>query len=193
MIRMSMPIEKLPTEKQHYTYADYCTWDDGKRWEIIDGIAYAMVPGPTGTHQGISGNLHAQLHSFLKGKPCKVYAAPYDVRLSAEAGDDTVVQPDLVVICDRSKLSDAGCMGAPDLVVEILSPSTARYDRFIKFHRYLRAGVREYWIVDHESKTVTIHILENAKYTTTVFGDEDVAPVHVLEGCEINLTDVFAV
>jgi len=190
---MSMPVEKLPVEKQRYTYADYCSWDDGKRWELIDGIAYAMVPAPTRAHQGISGNLHSQLHGFLKGKPCKLYAAPFDVKLEAEDYDDTVVQPDLVVICDPSKLDDKGCNGAPDLVVEILSPSTASNDWVTKLALYQKAGVREYWIVDPDSQTVSVHLLEDGRYFVTGYLNTGTLPVHVLEGCEIILADVFAI
>jgi len=188
-----------PEKNKRYTYADYCTWDDDKRWELIDGVPYLMFgdescvrsPAPAWGHQGISVALSAQLYNFLKGKQSKVFQSPFDVRLNADTGDDTVFQPDIVVICDPSILSGTGCSGVPDMVIEILSPSTAKYDRFVKFNRYLKAGVREYWIVDHESKTVDIHTLENGKYTTTVFSDEDIAPVHVLEGCEIVLADVF--
>lgn len=181
----------LPQEEQRYTYADYCSWDDGKRWELIKGVPYAMSPAPLWEHQGISSNLHSQLASFLKDKPCKAFHAPFDVRLNADSGDDTVVQPDLVVICDRSILGGTGCIGTPDMVVEILSPSTARQDRLVKLQLYQSSGIREYWIVDPDSKTVSVHILENGKYIIAAYGDEDVAPVHVLEGCEIVLADVF--
>ena len=178
--------------EQRYTYSDYCSWDDGKRWELIDGAAYVMEPAPSWKHQGISSNLHGQLFNYLQGKPGKVFAAPFDIRLNADTGDDTVVQPDLVVICNRSGLDDSGAYkGAPDMVVEILSPSTVRHDRLIKLNLYQKAGVREYWIVDPDSRTVSVHILVDGRYTITVYGDEGVAPVHVLDGCEITLSDVF--
>ena len=180
----------MPQPNGKYTYADYCTWDDSERWELIDGVPYAMAPAPTWQHQGISVVLSGQLREFLKGKPCNVFTAPFDVRLNANDEDDTVVQPDLVVICDRSKLSGTGCIGAPDLVIEILSPSTARHDKWIKLQQYQLAGVREYWIVDPDSQTVSAHLLENGKYTVAAYGDS--APVTVLPGCEINLEDVFA-
>ena len=184
---MPVPVDKLPTEKQHFTYADYYAWDDGKRWELINGQAYLMEPGPIWEHQGISGNLFGQLYVFLRDKPEIAFHAPFDVRLNAAVGDDTVLQPDLVVICDRSKLDRTGCKGAPDMVIEILSPSTAGRDRVQKFNLYQEAGVREYWIVDPDSKTVSAHILENGKYATAAYGEEDTAPVHVLEGCQITL------
>ena len=182
----------LPKEEQRYTYADYCAWDDGERWELIDGAAYAMSPAPSRAHQGVSGNLYGQFYNFLKGKPCKVYAAPFDVRLNADGYDDTVVQPDLVIVCDRSKLDDKGCSGAPDMVIEILSPSTSSRDMVLKFNTYQRAGIREYWIVDPDSKMVSAHVLKNGEYTTRAYGDTGAAPVRVLEGCEIDLEDVFA-
>lgn len=182
----------LQQDDRKYTYADYCTWDDSERWELIEGMPYAMSPAPTPQHQGISGELFGQLRDYLKGKPCKLFAAPFDVRLNADDEDDTVVQPDLVVICDRSKIDDKGCKGAPDIVIEILSPSTARKDRMVKFQQYLKAGVREYWIVDPDTKTVQACILSNGFYITTMYADTDIAPVKVLEGCQINLADVFA-
>jgi Uma2 family endonuclease len=185
-------VKPATDRQQHYTYEDYYSWDDGKRWELIEGVPYAMAPAASDTHQRISSNLHGQLFSFLKGGPCKVFHAAYDVRLNADTGDDTVVQPDLVVICDQSKRDERGCKGAPDMVVEILSPSTASYDRVTKFNQYQKAGVREYWIVDPDSRTVAAHILENGRYIISAYGDEGVAPVHVLEGCEIDLADVFA-
>lgn len=115
------------------------------------------------------------------------------MRLNADTFDDTVVQPDLVIVCDHSKLEEkGGCKGAPDMVAEILSPATAKYDRLTKFRLYQKSGVREYWIVDPESRTVAAHVLENGKYVAFAYGEEDLAPVHVLEGCEINLADVFA-
>ena len=182
----------LPKDNQRYTYADYCTWDGDERWELIDGVPYAMSPAPTWRHQGVSSNLHGQLYSFLKGKPYKVFAAPFDVRLNADDYDDTVVQPDLVIICDSSKLDGTGCIGAPDMVIEILSPSTSSRDKVLKFYRYQEAGVREYWIVDPDSKTVSAHVLKNGEYMVRAYGETDTAPVYVLEGCEISMEDVFA-
>ena len=185
---MSLPKEK---ENQRYTYADYRQWDDGERWELIDGVSYLMSPSPSRTHQAILRELVYQLTGFLKGKPCELFFAPFDVRLNADTFDDTVVQPDLLIICDRSKLDDKCCVGAPDMVMEILSPSTGRHDRLVKSQAYLKAGVREYWIVDPDTRTVQICILENGKYVMTIYGDADIAPVHILEGCTVNLRDVF--
>ena len=180
----------LPEKIQYYTYADYCEWDDDERWELIDGIPYAMS-GASTTHQRISGNLYLQLANFLKDKQCEVFHAPYDVRLNAEEYDDTVVQPDLTIICDSAKIDDKGCKGVPDMVIEILSPSTAKHDILRKFNIYLRVGVREYWIVDPDTRTVQVFILENGRYLAKSYGETDTVTVHALEGCEIILSDVF--
>jgi len=179
-------------QNEHYTYSDYCTWDDSERWELIEGVPYSMSPAPSPAHQAISVELSGQLRDFLKGKSCKVFRAPFDVRLNAAAEDDTVVQPDLAVICDRSKIDDKGCQGAPDLIIEILSPSTARHDRMVKFQQYQQAGVLEYWIVDPDTQTVQVCILQDGLYFTHMYADTDTAPVSVLPGCKINLPDVFA-
>jgi len=177
---------------ESYTYADYASWNTENRYELIDGMPYMMSPAPLRAHQGISSNLHREIAIFLKGKTCRIFAAPFDVRLNAAAGDNTVVQPDLVVICDRSKLNDTGCSGAPDMVIEILSKSSASRDIVLKFNQYLKAGVREYWIVDPDSKTVRVNILENGRYYASAYAETDTLPVHVLEGCVINLAEVFA-
>lgn len=183
-----MPLQR---ENSRYTYADYCTWDDSERWELINGVPHAMAPAPSPKHQNIGFELGRQLGNFLQGKPCKVYPAPFDVRLNADNDDDTVVQPDLSVVCDRSKIDDKGCKGAPDLVVEILSPSTAQRDRIVKFNLYQQAGVREYWIVEPDSKSVQVCILKDGLYFVKGYTDADTAPVTALPGCEVNLQEVF--
>lgn len=182
----------MPQKNERYTYADYCTWDNSERWELIDGVPYAMSPAPSNAHQSISTELVYRLRRHLEGKPCKVFHAPYDVRLNAADEDDTVVQPDLVVICDRSKIDDKGCKGAPDLIIEILSPSTSRHDRIVKMDLYQRSGVREYWMLDPDTKTLQVLLLENGRYVITGYLDEDTVPVTVLPGCEIVLKEVFA-
>ena len=192
-------MEEMKRDKR-YTYADYETWDTDERYELIRGIPYLlyspdpamMAPAPTPEHQSISGELFRQLANFLHGKPCKVYSAPLDVRLSDGSHDDTVVQPDLIVVCDKSKLDGKHCDGAPDMIVEILSPSTAGRDHIVKYKLYLASGVREYWIIDPNTKTVMIHILEGGKYQTSTHEAADTVPVRVLDGCSINLADVFA-
>ena len=177
---------------EYYTYADYCTWDSDERWELIDGVPCAMAPAPSVAHQSISRRLIRQLDTFLHGKPCEVFYAPIDVRLNADKGDDTVVQPDIIVVCDKSKLEDGkAVIGVPDLVIEILSPSTARLDRITKLTLYRRSGVREYWIVDPDSKAVSVHVLRDGEYIVRAYSDGDSVPVHVLEGCNIDLPQVF--
>jgi Uma2 family endonuclease len=184
-----MPLLK---EEEYYTYADYLSWDDAERYELIDGEAYMMAP-PSRPHQEISGELFGAIWAFLKGKPCKVYAAPFSVRLNPaeDQSDDTVVEPDIVVVCDPAKLDNRGCNGAPDLVIEILSPSTSRYDRVIKFQKYREAEVREYWIVDPEEKSLVVYVLKNGEYVASTYEDTNTAPVTVLPGCRIDLNAVF--
>jgi Uma2 family endonuclease len=143
-----------------FTYGDYKSWPDEERWELIDGRAWAMSPAPTRNHQGLASKLFTDLSTFLSGKPCKAYFAPFDVLLpEGDESDDevaTVVQPDIVVFCDKTKLTKAGARGAPDLVVEILSPSTSKKDLNEKFRVYEKHGVREYWVVDPGNRAVQV-------------------------------------
>lgn len=186
----------LPKE-QRYTLADALAWDEKERIELIDGYPVMMAP-PSRVHQEISGELYRQLANFLEGKKCRAYPAPFAVRLFEGAEDrpenvDTMVEPDISVICDAGKLDDIGCKGAPDLVIEVLSPSTQRHDRLIKYNLYQRAGVREYWIVDPESKTVQVCVLDASRFQVQeVYAAQDVAKVNVLEGCFVELSKVFA-
>jgi len=179
-------------QNRRYTYADYLTWDDDKRYELIDGVPYLMSPGPNRAHQGILRELSLRIGIFLEDHPCKLYFAPFDVRLNADDEDDTVVQPDLVVVCDGSKLDDHGCVGAPDFAIEILSPSSARHDMLKKYKLYQKVGIPEYWIVDPDRKLLQVCLLENGKYVISTHGDDETVPVHALPGCEINLRDIFA-
>jgi Uma2 family endonuclease len=178
-------------EEKRYAYKDYITWDDQLRYELIDGIAYAMA-SPSRLHQKISGEIFRQFANFLKGRTCEVFHAPFDVRLNADSFDDTVVQPDILIVCDKSKLNNRGVKGAPDMIIEILSPHNIRHDTFVKFRLYQKAGVKEYWIIDINTKTVQVYISENGKYGIgRVYRDNDIIPVDILEGCQINLADVF--
>ena len=177
-------------ESRRYTYADYCEWDDDERWELIDGVPHAMA-APTRSHQSILREIVLQIGPFLRGKTCEMFFAPFDVRLNADTLDNTVVQPDIVVFCDESKLDDKGGIGAPDMAIEILSPSTASHDMIRKYMLYMNVGVREYWIVDPATKTVVVHLLEDGTYRGRAFGETEVVPVTVLEGCEVNLAEVF--
>lgn len=184
--------------EQTWTYADYCSWPDDERWELIDGVAYAMSPAPSRRHQELSGALFNQFYNYFKGKMCKVYAAAFDVRLpefpeQSDAAVETVVQPDIVVVCDPSKLDDKGCKGAPDLVVEILSPATGGKDLTVKFDLYERHGVKEYWIVQPVDKTLMVFSLqENGCYGVPgrYAGDDKVA-VPLLGDLVIDLGELF--
>ena len=187
----------LPAEKARYTFADVLVWDEHERAEIIDGVAVMMAP-PSSVHQEIAAELTRQFGNYLEGKKCKVYPAPFGVRLFEQDGDapedvDTMVEPGLSVVCDRSKIDKHGCKGAPDLIAEILSPSTQRHDRLVKLDLYQRAGVREYWIVDPDSQTVQV-MLRNGSGSLQlheVYSCGDIARVNVLEGCFIDLGKVF--
>lgn len=121
-----------------------------------------------------------------------MFIAPFDVRLNADNTDDTVVQPDVFVVCDKSKLDGKSCKGVPDMIIEVLSPSSLGRDKVLKFNKYQKAGVLEYWIVDPEGRNVTVHVLKNGEYMSKAYGDEETAPVNVLDGCQINLREVFA-
>ena len=187
---------KPPIKKGRYTFTDCLAWDEKERAELIGGEIVMMAP-TSRVHQKISGELFRQLANFLEGKKCEVYAAPFAVRLFEKNGDtpedvDTMVEPDISVVCDHGKLDSHGCKGAPDLVVEVLSPSTQRHDRLTKYNLYERAGVREYWIVDPESKTVQVSVLDGGRYRVReVYTAGDIAKVNVLDGCFIELARVF--
>ncbi|MCL2399377.1 MAG: Uma2 family endonuclease, partial [Defluviitaleaceae bacterium] len=170
---MSSATKKTHPEKgKYYTYADYETWDDDFRCELIDGVIYDMA-SPSRAHQEVSAALLTELHIFLRGKKCKVFHAPFDVRLNAATKDDIVVQPDILVICDEKKIENGKhCIGAPDFVVEILSPSTSRKDKIIKSRRYFDAGVKEYWLIDPEDRTVTTLKRSENCFTYLSYGDD---------------------
>lgn len=186
----------LPLKKESYTFADCLTWPENERIELIDGEAVLMSL-PSTVHQKISGELFRQLANFLEGKKCEVFSAPFGVRLFEKDGDspenvDTMVEPDISVICDRDKLDRHGCKGAPDLIVEILSPSTQRRDRLIKLELYQRAGVREYWLVSPEEQTVQVLLFTNGLLLPyELYKKGDIAKVNVLEGCFLELEKVF--
>lgn len=183
--------------EQIYTYKEYSNWPEDQRWELIDGKAYNMSPAPSIVHQRISRQLLLAFATYLSNKSCEVFTAPFDVRLpkGSEKDDkiDTVVQPDLVVVCDPNKLDDRGCKGAPDLVIEILSPSTAKKDWKEKFELYERVGVQEYWIVDPYVQTVLVFTSNgDKKYGAP---DRYVKPdrirVGIMDELEIDLQEVF--
>ena len=178
-----------------YTYADYLTWQFSEAVELIKGKIYRMSPAPANKHQAVSMALSRYLANFLYKKSCKVFAAPFDVRLTHTKEDKlvtTVVQPDLCVICDVTKLDEKGCVGAPDFIIEILSHSTASKDIHEKFAIYEESGVSEYWIVLPNDQIVDVFLLENEKYAFKgKYTRIDTVAVNTLPGLEIDLTDIF--
>jgi len=181
-----------------FTYGDYVQWNNDDRWELIDGVPYNMSPSPTRRHQGILLTLATQIRLFLEGKPCKVYVAPFDVRLPEASEPDeevlTVVQPDIVVVCDPSKLDDKGCRGAPDFIVEIVSPSTSARDQVTKTALYERHGVKEYWLIHPIDNLLTIRLLgTDGKYGAPLIREgKGRAAVSVLPGLDVDLDATFA-
>jgi len=188
------PAVKLDT----YTYQDYKNFDDSMRCEIIEGEVVMMTPAPSRFHQDISGNLYFKFRNFLKNKKCKAYYSPMDVLLNYEykgENSDIILQPDLLVLCDKNKLDTRGVLGAPELVVEILSPSTLKYDLGKKLELYLAYGVKEYWIVDPHAKTIHLNYEVNKDYEETIFyldePDKNIIKSRLFEGLEIPLNEVF--
>ncbi len=192
----------MPTVAQDrqetFSYHDYCNWADELRYELIEGAVYSMSPAPSRLHQELLLKIVRPIADFLDDKPCEVYVAPFDVRLpdSPEASDKeilTVVQPDIVVICDESKLDERGCNGAPDLIIEILSPATAARDMKIKRDLFERHGVREYWLVHPTDKTFMVYRRgrNNAYAKSEIFAGEDVVESGAVEGLKIRMTDLF--
>ena len=177
-------------KEKHYTYADYLTWPDDARYELIDGEAFLMAPAPLIEHQEVAGEVFRQLANQLDGKACRPYIAPVDVRLprndEADAAIDTVVQPDVLVVCDPSKIDRRGVRGAPDWLLEVLSPSTAAHDQIAKRRTYERAGVREYWLVHPGGRTLTVYVLETGQYgRPDIYELKDATPIGVLPGVAI--------
>ena len=189
MLKVQEVAEAGYAAEQRFTYEDYCTWPDDERWELIDGIPFKM-DAPSRYHQKISVNVLIKIANFLVNKTCEVYHAPFDVRLNVGEGKDTVVQPDIVVICDRNHLDHKGAKGAPEFVIEILSPSTVHHDRVRKLEKYQQYGVKEYWIVDPISKTVAVYLFEITDLTIYEMGAEIEAAI--LPGFSISLKDIFA-
>ena len=186
----------LPKEKEErlFTYADYKDWelDEGERYELIYGEAFAMS-APNIRHQAILMELASQLHTQLSGKPCRVLPAPCDVRLfyKEDESDDTVVQPDILVICDKEKLGEEACHGAPDLVVEILSPSNTAIEMQRKFKLYQETGVREYWIVDPKNNVIAVHCIKENSIIFNAYGNKGILPVTIFPGLNVTLDKVF--
>ncbi len=179
-----------PRKEKRYTYADYLQWPDDTRYELIDGEVFRLAPTPLIEHQEVAGEVYCQLRNQLDGKPCRPYIAPVDVRLprkdEADAAIDTIVQPDVLVVCDPSKIDRRGVRGAPDWLLEVLSPSTAAHDQIAKLRTYERAGVREYWLVHPGDRTLTVYVLETGQYgRPDIYELKDATPIGVLPGVAI--------
>ena len=178
---MSLPQERI------YTTADIYDLPDGQRAELIDGQIYFMAP-PSRRHQEISSQLHGKIWNYISSKngSCKVYSAPFAVFLNED--DRNYVEPDISVICDPNKLTDRGCKGSPDWIIEIVSPSSRRMDYFIKLFKYRSSGVREYWIVDPDKKQIIAYDFINDDMTSYTFADS--VKVGIYEDLVIDFAEI---
>lgn len=161
-----MPIGQRDAD--YHTYGDYLGWPEDVRYELVDGVAYLIAPAPSRRHQEVVGDIFLQVGGALRGRRCRAYVAPFDVRLPKDGEDDalvdTVLQPDIAMFCDPAKLDDRGARGAPDWVIEVLSPATAAHDQTVKLRVYERAGVPELWLVHPTDQTVAIYRLVDRAY-----------------------------
>ena len=187
-------IDQLDLVNGIYTYADYLMWKIKDRLELLKGKIFQMG-APSLTHQAVSMNFSRLLSNYFYKTPCKLFAAPFDVRLAKKGEKDnevyTVVQPDLCVVCDADKLDERGCWGAPDLIIEILSPGNSKKELKNKYELYQEAGVREYWLVHPQDEYVIINVLENNLYRTLPpFVDKEVTSV-IFPDLSLQTEDIF--
>ena len=190
MVREAVPAYKRKKQQGEFTIEDYYALPDDMRAELIDGVIYNMA-APTSIHQDISAEIFWQLKAYIREKngKCRVYAAPFDVQLDQD--DRTMVEPDLLIACNRDLIKKHVYYGAPNFVVEILSPSTRKKDTWLKLQKYRNAGVREYWIVDLDNKTVTVYDFEHGGVTSQ-YGFEDQVPVNIYHGeCVVDFADIY--
>lgn len=186
----------IPSEKKKYSYADYLTWNEGERIELIDGEIFNMSPAPSRRHQQVLRELATAFSVFLRGKECEVFFAPFDVRLLADNKRDdeinNVVQPDLSIVCNKEILDDKGCKGAPDMIIEILSPSSVKLERWEKYQLYEKTDVNEYWLVDPVNNSVEVYLLIDNQYKFQgVYTKEDTVSVHLFPDFKLDLNQVF--
>lgn len=178
-----------------YTYADYLLWKFDERVELFKGKIFKMSPVPNMKHQKVSMNLTLKIGFLFEHKTCQLFSAPFDVRIPRKSKDDqeilTVVQPDLCVICDPEKLDERGCIGAPDLVIEILSPGNSKKEMKNKFELYEEAGVREYWVVHPTEENVLIYTLEDGKFRAYKPVVDDYIISHIFPDLKIHTNEVF--
>lgn len=182
-------------DTEHHCYGDYLHWADNN-YELIDGEAYFMAPAPNLEHQEVAGDVYFQLRSALAGKKCRAFIAPIDVRLpkkdEADESIDTVVQPDVLVVCDSHKLDRRGIRGAPDWILEVLSPSTASHDQIKKRELYERHGVREYWLIHPIDRVLTIYRLQNGEYgKAEILELSGSTPISILDNVQIEWDDLL--
>jgi len=181
---------------QRFTYRDYRSWPEDERRELIEGVAWDMNPSPSTSHQQILMALFNIIYNFLREKSCQVFIAPLDVRFPEDNEPDgeieSVVQPDLFIVCDRTKMDDHGCKGAPDVIMEVLSPYTARKDMKEKLSLYEKVGVREYWLIQPNDKTVMVYMRgKNGKYgRPAIYTEEDEVKIGIL-ALRIDMEQVF--
>lgn len=180
-----------------YSFADYLTWFDGKRRELFDGFIKMMTPAPSSFHQEVSIELATEIKTFVKTKKCKVFHAPFDVRFpndnnTSDENIYNVVQPDISIICDLSKIDKKGCLGAPDMIIEIVSTNSKR-DIEDKFKLYEKHGVKEYWIVYTYEKSVSVFLLKSQKYELEgMFAESGKVKVNIFNGLFIDLEEIFS-
>lgn len=178
-----------------YTYADYLTWQFKERVELLRGKIFKMSPAPASNHQRIVRKISTSIDIFLSGKSCELFFAPFDVRLQKQSDDKsvtTIVQPDICVICDPKKIDKRGCNGAPELVIEILSPGNSEKEMGIKYELYEANGVLEYWLIDPEHEVVFIYRLKDGKfYAGKPYSTLEVIQSDVLVGFEMNVSKIF--
>lgn len=183
-------------DTRHYRYADYLGWPEDVRYELIDGVAWLMAPAPTRRHQELVGELFFQVRQALEGRSCRAYVAPFDVRLprgdEVDADIDTVVQPDVLVVCDPAKLDERGLRGAPDWVIEVLSPATAGHDQTRKLAAYERAGVPEVWLVHPSDRVLTIYRRDGDRYGRPLIQEFEGITPSLLDGVAIDWQRVLA-
>jgi len=194
---MSLPLQN---NNEIFTYTDYLSWPEDKNYELIEGVPFDMSPAPSPYHQEISMNLSFELVRSIKEKKgkCKVYTAPFDVRLPKKNQRDqdtlNVVQPDISVICNLDKIDDKGCKGAPDIIIEIVSPATVKKDMKYKLHLYEKYGVPEYWIVLPEEQTIQVYRLNDKQEygKAECYFQDDIIPLKLeMTPLEISLKSVF--
>lgn len=176
-------------QKQIYTEADYYDLSEDVRAELIEGQIYYQA-APSRTHQRILSGLHATIYNYIKSKggPCEVYPAPFAVKLWE---DKTIVEPDISVICNRDKLTDKGCTGAPDWIIEIVTPGNSSHDYIRKLNLYAAAGVREYWIVNPMKQTIFVYHLEETKFEVTAYTFRDKIKVNIYDDLWIDFPEII--